>query len=86
MIAKELQYRFKHYALLIGILSVLFAIYVFSSSLLLRGSVSVFIGGVYMLWGLWSHKGEIRTPRLVLEYVAVGILGSLILGILAYTV
>lgn len=86
MIAKELQYRFSHYAWLVVILSVLFSLYVFGSSVLLRLSIALLIGLVYIVWGLWSHRGEIRTMRLVLEYVAVGLLGAVILGVLAQTV
>lgn len=86
MIAKELQHRFKHYTLLIVIISILFALYLFGTSPLTRALDAVMIGITYMAWGIWTHTHELKTSRVVLEYVAVGILGSLILGILAFTV
>lgn len=86
MIAKEMQHRFSHYISLVVILSVLFSLYVFGNSSMLRVSTAALIGLVYIVWGLWSHHGEIRTMRLVLEYVAVGLLGAVILGVLAQTV
>ncbi len=86
MIAKELTTRPKQYLTLIVALSILFALYVFGTSTMVRTTVSVLIGLVYALWGIRSHTHEIKTMRLVLEYVAVGILGALILAILAHTV
>lgn len=86
MIAKEVRHRLHHYTLLAVVLSALLAIYVINPDLQLRQVTALFIGGLYVFWGLWTHRGEIRTLRLVLEYVAIGTLGSLMLVVLARSI
>lgn len=85
MISHELTHRFSHYSLLIGLMGIAAGVYIFSMTTLVRVIVSIVIGAVYMGWGMYTHRGELKTTRLVLEYVAVGVLGAAILGILAVT-
>lgn len=85
MIARELSHRFSHYSLLIIMMAVAAGVYIFSVTPIVRVFVSVLIGVVYMGWGMYTHRGELKTTRLVLEYVAIGVLGAAILGILAIT-
>jgi hypothetical protein len=85
MIAKEIQFRFEHYALLLIMLSGFIAAFLLAGTQSLRMTLSLFLGVVYVLWGLWSHRSELLTVRLVLEYVSVAALGCGMLIILTRT-
>jgi hypothetical protein len=85
MIAKELQFRSSQYGVLLFVESVLLSAYLFTPLLSVRIVLAGFCWVSYTLWGIWSHAGEVRTARLVLEYIAVGGLGALMLVILAST-
>lgn len=85
MVAKDLSSRSHHYALLIVVEAVLLGLYIATTSSAVRIIVAILTGVFYTLWGIYAHRDEIVTNRLVLEYSAVGILASLMLLSLAYT-
>lgn len=85
MIAKEIQYRFEHYALLLIVLSGFIAAFLLAGTQSLKLTLALFLGVSYIIWGLWSHRSEMLTIRLVLEYVCVAALGCGMLMILTRT-
>lgn len=86
MIAKEFSVRYAHYGLLLFVLCGLFSSFLFVQDRQMRYLLSILIGIAYTAWGIWTHRGEVATLRLMLEYVAIGILGSVILIILTKTI
>lgn len=82
MIAKEFQQRYAHYGLLLFVICGLFSSYLFVQDNLVRYILSFLIGVAYVSWGIWTHRGEMTTLRLLLEYVVIGVLGSVILLVL----
>ena len=85
MIARELRFRPYQYGVLLFVESVLLSAYLFTPLLSVRVMLSVFSWTAYVVWGIWSHAGEVKTARLVLEYIAVGGLGAFMLLVLAFT-
>lgn len=85
MIAKEIQYRFEHYVLLLIVLSGFIAAFLLANNQTLKIALTMFLGVSYVIWGVWSHRKELLTIRLVLEYVCVAALGCGMLVILTRT-
>ncbi len=81
MIAKEVRYRLEHYIILIVLISGCVAAFFVVPGTPYRSLLSFFYGAMYIVWGIWSHRGEHYTLRLVLEYIFVGILGVALLRI-----
>ncbi|MEP7167074.1 MAG: hypothetical protein ABI758_03800 [Candidatus Woesebacteria bacterium] len=85
MIARELRFRPYQYGVLLFVESVFLSAFLFTPMLNVRVFLAVLAWISYVIWGVWSHAGEVKTTRLVLEYIAVGGLGAFMLIILAST-
>lgn len=85
MIAKEVQYRLELYVALIIVLSGMIAAILLANTQSLKMLLSLGMGVVYFLWGAWSHRKEIMSIRLMLEYLGVAAIGSGMLVLLTRT-
>lgn len=85
MIAKELRFRSYQYGVLLFVESVFLSAFLFTPLFAVRVMLAVFSWTAYVIWGIWSHSGEVKTIRLMLEYIAVGGLGACMLIVLAAT-
>jgi hypothetical protein len=85
MIAKELRFRSYQYGVLLFVESVFLSAFLFTPLLAVRVMLAIFSWTAYIVWGIWSHSGEVKTLRLMLEYIAVGGLGAFMLIALGLT-
>lgn len=79
MIARELHKHKHYYALLIIGEAILLGLFVTLNTSSVRMFIAFLVGIAYFLWGTVTHKGEVRTLRLVLEYAFIGLLATVIL-------
>lgn len=86
LIHKDLTSHKYHYTLLIVVEALLLSIFIGSKDQMVQLLSAFSVGVFYTIWGFLSHAGEIRTLRLMLEYVSVGLLGTLILVLLVKSV
>lgn len=86
MIRHELTKRSHHYSILVLGLAFLLSLFLFVRSESSQMLTAFAVGLFYFLWGVFTHKGEITTLRLVLEYAVIGLLASVILISLINTV
>lgn len=82
MLQKELYDHSHHYSLLIVLEAFLLSAFIVVEAVWLRILVALSIGILYALWGIYAHKGQLTTVRLVLEYALVGLLASTMLIVL----
>ncbi|PWU22496.1 hypothetical protein C5B42_05775 [Candidatus Cerribacteria bacterium 'Amazon FNV 2010 28 9'] len=82
MVHQELTQHPYHYTALIIIEALLLSLYTTTTDSLLKTIFAILVGSAYAIWGISVHAGSIRTPRLVLEYAIVGLLGTLMLSFL----
>lgn len=86
MVHRDLIKHRHHYALLLLSEAMLLSLFVTLNDMLLKGVVAVLAGICYFIWGVLTHAGEIRTPKLMLEYASVGLLGTLMLLMVLKTI
>lgn len=79
MIKKELSHRSHHYAILIVGEALLFSAFLVFSMQGYKAIIAILIGFWYALWGIFTHKNELKTTRLIVEYFAVGLLATVLL-------
>lgn len=79
MIASELFHRSHHYSILVFGVSLLLGGFLIVDTHEQRVMIALILSAYYSTWGLLTHRKEIRSPRLVLEYVAVSALAWAIL-------
>ncbi len=75
-----------HYSLLVVVEAILLSLFVGSKDTLTQIVTALAVGIFYFVWGVITHAGQIRTPRLMLEYAVVGMLGTVMLIILTKSV
>ncbi len=79
MIGRELHIHKHHYATLVIGQSILLSLFVMTKDAQIQILVAVFCGLFYFSWGVLTHRHEIRTLRLVLEYAFIGLLATVML-------
>lgn len=86
MLHKDLTKNKYHYTTLIVVEALLLSVFVASKDETMQIISAFSVGFFYFFWGVITHAGQVRTTRLMLEYAAIGLLGSLMLLILVGSV
>jgi hypothetical protein len=86
MLHREITKHKYHYSALIIVEAILLSIFVTNKDQLVQLMAAIGVGVLYFCWGVITHAGQIRTPRLMLEYAVVGLMGSLMLIVLLKSV
>ncbi len=86
MLQKDIEQHKYHYSSLIIVEAILLSIFVGSKDQVMQVVAAITVGAFYFIWGVITHAGQLKTPRLMLEYAVVGLLGSLMLIVLLKSV
>ena len=86
MIHQEIGHHAYHYTLLILVEAVLLSFFVVTKDQVIQLLLAAVVGLFYTIWGVSTHRGQLLTLRLVLEYATVGLLAAVMLAILVGSV
>ena len=79
MVHQEIQRYAHHYTLLILGEATLLSAFLVIGVGSIRILVAILVGILYATWGIYIHRKELHTLRLVLEYVSMGLLATVML-------
>ncbi len=79
MLHQELQHYSHHYTLLVIGEALLLSAFLGFNVSSIRFLIACLVGILYATWGVYTHRRELHTLRLVLEYVSIGLLATVML-------